>query len=155
MTLHFIYSNSNTYSNSMNFNSPSMWITFKFEIACCAIYFRKSLLHINQRNFPLYCCYGCISGNSFFQIFDKIYEIIFNSKTEQRCAWVVYIQGPMNQFYFDINTHTYWQRNYTCPWSVWIKKKKKWDSLQAAENPCLRICIGFCQFCYWCNVFSM
>ena len=43
MILHSIQSNSIACSNSMNCNCPSIWITFKFQIACCAINFRKIL----------------------------------------------------------------------------------------------------------------
>ena len=44
MILHSIQSKSTACSNSMNCNCPSIWITFKFQIACCAIHFRKSWL---------------------------------------------------------------------------------------------------------------
>ena len=39
--IHFIQSNSTAWSNSMNYNSPSIWITIKFQIVCCAIHSGK------------------------------------------------------------------------------------------------------------------
>ena len=36
--LHFIQSNSTACSNLINYNSPSIWITIKFQITCCAIH---------------------------------------------------------------------------------------------------------------------
>ena len=40
--LHFTQSNSTACSNLMNFNSPLIWITIKFQIACCAIHLGNS-----------------------------------------------------------------------------------------------------------------
>ena len=51
MIVHFTQSNSTTCCNSMNFNSPLIWITFKFQIACCAIHFRGLMIvHFTQSN---------------------------------------------------------------------------------------------------------
>ena len=72
MIIHYIQSNSTASSNSMNCYCPSIWITFKFQIACWTMHFRKTWLQIDQWNFPLCYYFGYISENIFLQIVDQI-----------------------------------------------------------------------------------
>ena len=125
MILLFIQSNSTACSNSMNCNCPSIWITFKFKIACCAALFRKFWPKCMK---GILCCAIVSAPNQeifFFFFWTKFRELFLKVKLSREVhEWCtsrvqlsreVHIQGPMNQFQFCINTHSIWQRNHTCP----------------------------------------
>ena len=71
MILHFIQRNSTAYSNSINLNPPSIWITFKFQSTHCGIHFRKSWLQIDKEISHCGIVLATFQESFFFQIVDK------------------------------------------------------------------------------------
>ena len=101
MILHFIQSKSTVHSNSMDCNCSSIYITLTFQIACCAIHFRKSWLQTNQRNLPLSHFMATFQEIFFSKLLIIFRELFLTVKLGSK----VHIQGLNNRYILFLSMH--------------------------------------------------